>query len=606
MGNEITPRPLAGFLPLNRLLKPGSIRNKFILSFMVLALVPMILFAFFSYRTYLGILQRNVQSYTSEVIDRVDRNLQIYLSDLEHILELRNDYYNLQFIKLSMAGDIEGNRKYTFRLWENLNNIKKIKTNLRDVAITTANGVSVGCYGMTHIDREQNELFRMIAKRNAKDDTMLLWGPHPDWLGGNVFSVGRAIRGDYDNFLGIMSIDVETELLDRICRNIKLGKSGYVMLADQDGRIIYHPKNNLIGKPVSLLLGKPSAAKWNSGFFTTRIGLVEQVVTVKTISPAQWKIIGLSNKAELTAEMQNIAGISLALILGLLVAITIVGFFLSGLLTRPIEELQQTMRRAAEDLSTNVDLRTHDEIGQLGETFNQMLSRIRQLMEQSVQEQKKLRRTEMIALQEQIKPHFIYNTLDLIIGLLETNKNEDVINMVEALGAFFRISLSQGQEFITIREEMAHIGNYLYIQRFRHGDKYDYLFDVDERIFGTKTLKLILQPLVENAIYHGVRGLEKPGGLITVRGYWEEKSVFFVVLDNGLGMEPELTEEINRCLEGIFGVEQEKRFFGLRNVNERIKLAFGKEYGLRLISSPGVGTQVIVHLPLLQDNQVLK
>lgn len=599
MGNEVKVRSLVDFFNYNRFFRPQSLRTKFVLSFMVLILVPMVLLAIISYRTYLGVLQRNVQSYTREVIDRVDRNLQIYLSDLEQILELRNDYYNLQFIKLSLAGDIEGNRKYTFRLWENLNNTKKIKTDLRDVAITTSRGVSAGCYGVTHIDPQNNELFRIISQCSSREDRMVLWSPHPVWLGGSAFSVGYAIRGDYDNFLGMMSIDVDTELLNRICRNIRLGKTGYVLIIDRNGDIIYHPNVELVGKNIEEILGNPSEEKWTSGFFTARIGAVEHVVTVKTFAPAKWKIIGLSNKRELTAEMQNITRISLALIFGSMVAICIFGFYLSGLLTRPIEELQQTMRRASEDLNTNVSVRTNDEIGQLGETFNQMLARIRQLMEQSVQEQKKLRRTEMIALQEQIKPHFIYNTLDLIIGLLETNKNEDVINMVEALGAFFRLSLNQGQEIITIREEVAHIKNYLYIQRFRHGDKYDYFFEIEEQILETKTLKLILQPLVENAIYHGVRGLEKPGGLITVKGYLEENNIYFEVLDNGLGIEPERTEEINRCLEGIYGVEQEKRYFGLRNVNERIKLAFGKEYGLKLISVPGEGTRVLVHLPLI-------
>lgn len=581
-------------------MRPGSIRVKFILSFILLCIIPMILLAFFSYRTYLGILQSNVHSYTSEVIDRVDRNLQIYISDLERALELRGDYYNVQFIKLSSAGDIEGNRKFTFRMWENLNNIKALKTDLRDVTITTLDGVTVGCYGIYHTDLSQNELFQTLANRTTKEDTMAIWGPHPDWLGGKVFTVGKAIRGDYDNFLGMMSIDVDVELLNQICRNITLGKTGYVMLVDDEGQIIYHPKPEFIGKPLGFLLGNPNANQWKSGFFTAPKGPIDQVITVKTFTPANWKIIGLSNKAELTAEMRKITGLTLGLITATIVALTLAAIFLSGLLTKPIKELQHSMRRASEDLNTNANINTQDEIGQLGESFNQMLARIRQLMEQNVQEQKKLRRTEMIALQEQIKPHFIYNTLDLIIGLLETQRNEEVVTMVEALGVFFRTSLSHGHEYISIREETEHVRNYLYIQRFRHGDKYDYVIDVQEDILTHKTLKLILQPLVENAIYHGVREREQPGGLIRVRGYGVDEQVYFEVEDNGKGIPPELLEEIGQCLAGNTSPESESKFFGLRNVHERLSLAFGKEFGLTMESRPGYGTKVIVHLPLIR------
>lgn len=578
-------------------LKFRSLRSKFILSFVILSTIPMIILAFFSYRVYLDILQRNIQSYTSEVIDRVDRNLEIYISDLVRILELRNDYYNVQFIKLSLAGDIEGNRKFTFRLWENLNNIRHFKTELRDVTITTLGGVTVGCYGTTHTDLSQNELFQTLANRTVNEDKTAIWGPHPDWLGGYVFSVGSAIHGDYDNFLGMMCIDVDVELLNRICGNIRLGKTGYIMLVDEDNRIIYHPKPELIGRSIGVLLGESSITDWKQGL-TTKIGPGNQMIAIKTFAPANWRIIGLSNRAELASEMHRITGLSLTIILITIVVLTLTSIYFASLLTNPLKELQQSMGRASEDLSTNVEIHTTDEIGQLGESFNQMLARIRQLMDQSVQEQTKLRQAEMTALQEQIKPHFIYNTLDLIIGLLETNKNEDVINTVEALGKFFRISLSQGQELITIREETEHVRNYLYIQKIRHGDKYDYSLEIEERLLKHKTIKLILQPLVENAIYHGVRELDNSCGLITIKGYLQEdvKRACFEVIDNGVGMAPAKMAEINQCLQEGIAVQ---RYFGLRNVNERIRLSFGSEYGLKLTPTPGGGVTVAVLLPVI-------
>lgn len=573
-----------------------SLRTKFIISFTGLILIPLLLLAFLSYYTYLEILQQNVRTYTETVINRVERNLQIYLSDLERILDLRNDYYILQFLKLSMIDDIEGNQKYTYRLWENLNNIKKYKTDLRDVAIITLKGVKIGCYGLTNVDLSQNELFQILANRTAQDNTMAIYGPHDDWLGGKVFSVGCAIYGDYDNFLGIMLIDVELDLLARICRDIQLGKTGYVTLVDQNGQIIFHPQPELIGKSVGLLLGNPVGESWRSGYYTYG----NRVIMGKTLPMTQWSIIGISDRAELIAEMTTVARISFALIAGSIIAVILVALLLSGVLTKPLKELQSSMQAAAENLNTVVPVRTYDEIGQLGQAFNQMLSQIRQLMRQSVQEQKKLRQIEMRALQEQIKPHFIYNTLEVIIGLLETNQNEDVIKMVEALGAFFRISLSQGRELIRIKEEVDHVRNYLYIQKLRHGEKYDYRFEVEDGITHYKTLKLLLQPLVENAIYHGVRSTESNDGLIVIKGYRAEETICFEVVDNGRGMPAEMVETINRSLRGECAEEQERYGFGLRNVHERIVLAFGQEYGLWLTSTLNQGTKAVLRLPLIE------
>ena len=327
--------------------KLASIRVKFILYFLALSLIPLIVLAFFSYRVYLNILQANVQSYTSEVIGRVERNLQIYLSDLEQILELREDYYNLQFIKLSLAGDIEGNRKYTFRLWENLNNIKKSKTDLRDVSLITLGGVKIGCYGVTHTDVSEHELFLTLANRQATEPEPVLWGPHSDWLGGEVLSVGQAIYGDYGNFLGIMNLDVDMKLLDRICRNVELGKTGYIMLADKGGRIIYHPEAEQLGKSAGLLLGKPAGGGWDASSEMPRFGPGGRVITVRTFAPAGWKIIGVSNRMELTGELVKISRLSIALIVASVVVVILAALFLAGLLTKPIKELQHSMRLAA-------------------------------------------------------------------------------------------------------------------------------------------------------------------------------------------------------------------------------------------------------------------
>lgn len=582
--------------------KVASIRIKLITAFLVLSFFPLLALAIFSYQSYLKILQGNIRFYTHEVLDRVDDHLRIFIDDLERVLLLNGDYYTIQFIKLSLTGDIAENRKYIYRVWENLNHIKQLKTDVRDIAVVTTEGIKISSYGLMRQNLSRDRLFQTLANQTMGRDALVVWGPHEDWLGDDVFSVGRAIYGDYDNFLGIVCIDVELKVLERICRNIQLGKTGYVMLIDGEGRIIYHPDPEWIGKSAGLVLGDSHLGQWQSGLFISRLKSRAHVIGVKTYLPANWRIIGISDQAELAGEMLRVVNWSLILILALIPGVIFAALVLAGVLTRPIKALQQSMDRAAEDLHTQAVITTHDEIGQLAVAFNQMLARIRQLMDQSMQEQKKLRRAEMMALQEQIKPHFIYNTLEVIIGLLENNRNEDVIKMVEALGSFFRTSLNQGRERITVREEVEHLANYLYIQKFRHGNSYDYRIEVDPILFNYRIIKLILQPLVENAIYHGIRELGRPGGRILIRGYLTDESrICFEIQDNGGGMESWKLLQINQCLHHLD--DQETAYFGLRNVHQRIMLAFGNGYGVRLAFAPGGGILATVVLPVLIDGK---
>ena len=220
-------------------------------------------------------------------------------------------------------------------------------------------------------------------------------------------------------------------------------------------------------------------------------------------------------------------------------------------------------------------------------------------MEQIREDEKKMRMAEAKLLQEQINPHFLYNTLDTIVWLIEDGKSQEAEDMVVSLSKFFRISLSHGKDFITIREEEQHIRSYLEIQRVRYSDILSYYIDIDDKLYNYKILKMTLQPLVENALYHGIKN-KRGAGRIRITGREVDGLVRFEVSDDGVGMDNEMLLHLRREINKP--AKDTDTGFGMANVNERIKMNFGDRYGLSIESSPEEGTKVSVVLPALLYN----
>lgn len=269
----------------------------------------------------------------------------------------------------------------------------------------------------------------------------------------------------------------------------------------------------------------------------------------------------------------------------------------------PIKKLQNlTTTITKNDLQSLVSRENVDEITELGLSFNIMTSKIRELLDAKVREQENLKKAELKALQAQINPHFLYNTLDTIVWMSEANQPDQVIEIVRALSSFFRIALSRGKDWITIRQEIEHVRSYLYIQKIRYRDILDYEIDVDKGVLDGTILKLTLQPLAENALYHGIKN-KRNGGKITVRVKRAAKDrVSLEVQDDGVGFTPYKLSQTRATIEADSNeILQSESGFGLENVNKRIKLYYGSEYGLSIDSQYQVGTRVTVTIPLQED-----
>jgi two-component system sensor histidine kinase YesM len=287
------------------------------------------------------------------------------------------------------------------------------------------------------------------------------------------------------------------------------------------------------------------------------------------------------------------------LIGGITIILAIVAaFFFTSSIAKPVLDLRNLMKRVEHgDLSVRFSRAPRDEIGDLGLGFNEMIERIQSLIDQVYVEQRSKREAELRILQEQIKPHFLYNTLDTIQWMAQEHRVDDVVSMVGALTSLFRIGLNKGRELISLSDELEHVESYLCIQKMRYEDKLDYSISCDPALRSRQVLRLMLQPLVENAIYHGIKERRGPGTL-AVEARVESGDLYLTVRDDGVGINEIKLAQLNASLEeGGASVGG----YGIHNVHERIRLTFGKPYGLSFKSVYGEGTVVTARHPLLDS-----
>ena len=291
-----------------------------------------------------------------------------------------------------------------------------------------------------------------------------------------------------------------------------------------------------------------------------------------------------------------------AIIVGVIaIGALFISLIISESISKPIKQLGMITNQVAKgDLSVRSDIQNGAEVKVLSDSLNIMIEKLSNLIETVKSEQTSLREAELRLLQEQINPHFLYNTLDTIIWLAETNKSETVIDMVSSLSAYFRSSLSKGKNIVTLNDEITHVRSYLSIQKLRYGDILEYEINIPDELTYCRVPKITLQPLVENALYHGIKN-KRGKGRIEIRGIFKDNSLILSIEDNGLGMKP---DRLKQVIEGIYdNDENNKNFFGLYNVNKRIQLYYGTEFGIRMESIYGEGARVEVVIPFSTDKE---
>ncbi len=374
--------------------------------------------------------------------------------------------------------------------------------------------------------------------------------------------------------------------------DVGIGQHGYCFIQDTEGNLIYHPQQQLIysglkEEMTGELKSLPDGSHTRSNV----------IYTIHTLENCNWRVVGVSYVDELiTGRVEGMVRICVILLLLVLVTAVLVGILFSRLFAMPAKRLTGAME-AFEQEAENfqfVTVRGTSEISALSDSFGHMVVRIQELMEQVRQEEITLRKTELNALQAQINPHFLYNTLDSIAWMCEEDRTKEAVEMVNALARLFRISISRGHELITLEREVEHAKSYLKIQNYRYKNQFTYEFDVEESCLSYLCNKITLQPIIENAIYHGIDRMVEEG-YIQIRIEEEETAIRMTVTDNGVGMSEE------QCKEILHREAGERTGIGIKNVNDRIRIYFGEEYGLHITSELDEGTCVEIRIPKLTE-----
>ncbi len=403
-----------------------------------------------------------------------------------------------------------------------------------------------------------------------------------------------------DTQLGVLLIDLKYSALAALFQNVKLSGSGYVYLVAGDGTLIYHPDRPLIA---SGLVAESSleAAGRPDGIYTEEWNGGRRSVIVRAVGYTGWKVVGVVDQPRFTFGSGSDLLFVVAIFCAYFELVILLNVFLSKRLTGPIQKLKESVSWVKEGPGAPpIYVGGSSETRELGTAIQGMVDRIQQLADDIVREHEQKVKSERNALQAQINPHFLYNTLDIIVWMIENGQREDAVRAVTALARFFRVSLSKGRNIIPVRDELEHVRNYLLIQEMRYKNKFRYVIDCQPEAADLSTIKLVVQPIVENAIYHSMDFMDGDG-LIEIRAGTQDGLLTITVSDNGLGMPPEVVEgllsqeprpEASRRESGRKGSG-----IGLRNVQERIRLYFGPDYGVSIQSEPDEGTVVTLQMP---------
>ncbi len=584
-----------------------TLRSKLIWTYFIIALIPFVMIATLVAYFFVKQSGKNIFEHTDQMLNQVKTSIDVYISTIE-----KTSNY---IIKEATTSGFLTMKSENESKWEEVE--QQISRMLFDIAdthkevagvlIATENDMYIST-GMTRISRDSftREDWYRQAVQNPNEIQMIsnIAGrniiTNKSYSIDNVFSLSKAIIDPATGaILGVILFDLKHDIISESIQSITLGEKGFIFVIDGNKNIVYTPTNKVIYRVnTDYLQGEDNTP------ITTRIAGEKYQIRQDYSSYTGWKIIGVFSLDDIMGSVNTMMSLLMISVLVTLVGIVIISLKISQTITNPITQLKRLMRRAeAGDLSVRFEVRSKDEVSVLGNNFNQMLDRIENLIHMVYQEQQNKRIAELKLLQEQIKPHFLYNTLDTINWMAREYEAEDIVQLVDSLTSMYRIGLSHGKDYISLEDEIKYVKNYLYIQKLRYGSKLNYEVSMDENLETLEVPKLILQPLVENSIYHGIKVKRGEGHLwIRVRDL-EGNFLELSVEDDGSGMSPKQVEELNTLLNDASN-RNSNQSFGLFYIKERLKIRYGNRFYVQVESEKEVGTKVTIRLPKAGNQEV--
>ncbi|MDE6973040.1 MAG: sensor histidine kinase [Lachnospiraceae bacterium] len=581
-----------------------SIRNTIFIYFTVSALVMLLLVGVSIYGRLEEQLSAVVRKENQTVINQVNLSMDTYLRT---VMKLSDSlYYGIIKNVDLLAKEETVNSEMTLLYDNNKDAVSNIALLSKDGELLTAVpaarlkpdlDVTREEWFKDTLEHPENLHFSMPHVQNIFDNSENQYR----W----VITLSRAVEitEGTSTAQGVLLIDMTYSSLQYMLDNILLGDQGYLYLISSGGGLIYHPKMQLIDVGLEEENIRAASTYRDGNYRETWQGK-ERDIIVKTVGYTGWKIIGVVPEQGFTLNGVKTQLFMVFVVAFFLFLLAVINAYISSKITAPIKELEKSVNALeAGELDTDIDIGGSYEIQHLGRSIGEMARRIQVLMEDIVAQHESKRKSEFDTLQSQINPHFLYNTLDIIVWMIENEQKQEAVKIVTALARFFRISLSKGKSIIPVGDELEHVRNYLTIQQKRFKNKFTYRIQAEDEVLSLASLKLMLQPLVENAIYHGMEFMDGDGEIL-VKAELKDEGLCFTIADNGLGM----TE---KQVEGLLTGETKSTSgkgsgIGVKNVNERIRLYFGEGYGLTIISEPDEGTAIKIRLPAVSYKELLE
>lgn len=577
-----------------------SVRSALFAAISVMVLCAVVIVVAISLRFTRTSVFDNAVVYTRTIVRQTNQNIDSYIDYMDNIATMVSGSRDTQTFLYNKDEETFQVSECRQRLVEQFRTILKSRNDIRNIGLIQKDGNRLfnngGQQKNAYLDLDTQAWYKNAITSNRSVLTSshvqhVIRGERP-W----VITVSRGVRNftGSGNREGVVFIDLNYSAISELCDQNSIGSKGYVFLLDQDGNVVYHPQqqqlyNELQTENIDLVMNTDKETLMDGSGDNARI------YTISRSEKTGWTVVGCTNVAELLKDSKKARSIYVLVAAILVVVALVLSNFIARNITRPLQQLRDSMARVQEgDFgAAEVEVTSRNEVGSLTRSFNVMTSRIQELMKQNIYEQQQKRKSELKALQSQINPHFLYNTLDSIIWMAEGKKNEEVVVMTASLARLLRQSISNEEEQVPIGQEVEYARSYLTIQKMRYKDKLEFQIQVDAQIMRVPIIKLVLQPLIENAIYHGLKYKEGKG-LLIVRGYREGENAVLQIKDNGAGMDEQTLSHIFEKHK----VNYRSNGVGVYNVQKRLQLYYGMDYGITYSSKQGEGTTASIVIPM--------
>jgi len=589
----------------------SSLRAKLLVMFIILASVPLLIVGVVSYQKSYHTLSDHSKASTMLFADQLVSDIDTLFLDTQKLLELGTNPAVLYFLSSQTETYTEAKEivqtldiyRGTYQ-YDSVLNIQMV--NLYGKGISERKGVFQLDYNplrnphFVFLSEHPDEILKIPPTEASSFDRLDGFTYQDD----NVISIIAPIKQRVTHeVIGFIVIDLDDQMIEQYYNNITIGNTGFFFVADQMGNPIFWPEAREYDLPShDSLLPYTTSSR---GSFTQMLHNEKHFFVYATSEMTGWSIVGIAPLKEIIADAIEIRLLILASVgLSAIFAISLY-ISLTQRIIRPLQLLKAKMRKAADGyLEAKIKTVGQDEIADLSDSFNTMLENIKLLIEKNNREQEQVKKAELRTLQAQINPHFLYNTLESIIWMAEAGKNENVIKLVKAMSQFFRISLNKGKDWVSVKTELDHAESYLTIQQMRYYDILTYEIEVAKEIYSYPILAMTLQPLIENALYHGIKNKRGMGKIVVSGQIENDYYILLTVEDNGIGITLERLREIRESLNAPkkdSSTEQDELAyesgFGLFNVHQRLRLYFGEPCGLILESTYGEGARISVRIP---------